>query len=61
MLLNRNLYFCVTDKKTLMSFRVLPFFLPSPARRGVKKQKLSAMNSSALLYAAVSVMCTNYF
>ena len=39
-----------------MSFRVLPFFLPSPAKRGVRKQKMSPVNCSALLYTEVSVI-----
>jgi len=43
-----------------MSFRLLPFFLPSPAKRGVKKQKISAVNCSALLYKEVSVILLHF-
>ena len=42
-----------------MSFRVLPFLLPSPPGRGVKKPRILALHCAELLYSEVMVQTKN--
>jgi len=59
-LLHINECVFVTDGKTLASFRLLPFFLPSPPRRGVRRPQLSSTSASARLFADIEVSSTEY-
>jgi len=39
------LCFCISDMKTVMSYRILVFLLPSPPRRGVKRARQSPLEA----------------
>jgi hypothetical protein len=43
------------EEKTIASFRVLPFLLPMPPKRGIKKQRLSSAAAAEMLYSDIQV------
>jgi hypothetical protein len=45
----------ITEVKTLVSFEVLPFFLPAPPKKGVKRQRILPKDVANKLYAKITV------